>query len=245
MPHQRLVLLSGWGIDQRIWQLLDGYWPSQLLPQAVEWPGYGDAPALPPKATLAQLAEPMADALPSDAIWVGWSLGGLLATALLDYLAAPKGLILLGAGATFCTDDGVTTAELKAFQRAFLRNPAATWQHFLRWQTQGEPNPRRAYQQLRGVLGDTPPANNSTLADGLHWLATLDNRSRLAAPPCPVVRLTGEHDPLVGPDQRGVSDILSDVGHCPMLSHPPALTAAIAHIADHFSQVAHANTAAL
>jgi pimeloyl-[acyl-carrier protein] methyl ester esterase len=242
VPRQCLVLLSGWGIDQRIWQLLEGYWPSRLTPQAVEWPGYGDAPALSADATLAQLAESMADSLPSDAIWVGWSLGGLLATALLDYLPAPKGLILLGAGPTFCADDGVTTAEFKAFQRAFLRDPIATWQHFLRWQTQGEPSPRLAYRQLRDLLGDTPPADNSTLSTGLHWLATLDNRPRLAAPPCPVVRLSGEHDPLLGPAQRCLGETLSGVGHSPMLSQPQALAAAITH---HATLMANANMAVL
>lgn len=242
MPRQRLVLLSGWGIDQRIWQLLDGYWPSQLNPQAVEWPGYGDAPPLSADATLAQLAESMTGSLPSDAIWVGWSLGGLLATALLDFLPAPKGLILLGAGPTFCADDGVTTAELKAFQRAFLRDPIATWQHFLRWQTQGEPSPRLAYRQLRDLLGDTPPADNSTLSTGLHWLATLDNRPRLAAPPCPVVWLSGEHDPLLGPAQRCLGETLSGVGHSPMLSQPQALAAAITH---HATLMTNANMAVL
>lgn len=242
MPHQRLVLLSGWGVDRRIWQSLEAYWPSDIEAQPIDWPGYGDSPALAENATLEEVAEAMNEPLSSDAIWVGWSLGGLLASALLDYLPAPKGLLLLGAGATFCADDGVTTAQLKAFQHAFQRDPLATWQHFLRWQAQGEPSPRQTYQQLCDLLGDTLPADINTLTAGLHWLAAIDNRPRLAARPCPIVRLIGEHDPFIGPAQRRISVTLNGAGHCIMLSQPQALAEAIGH---HANQMANANAAFL
>ncbi|CDG51480.1 MULTISPECIES: alpha/beta fold hydrolase [Halomonadaceae] len=248
MQPLRLILLSGWGIGQRIWQPLEAHWPACLAAQAVDWPGYGDTPPLEANAALQELADTMAEPLASDAVWVGWSLGGLLATALLAYLPPPRGLILLGAGETFCVkgkasaQGGVTSAELSAFQRAFQRDPTATWQHFLRWQTQGEPGPRQVHRQLRDLLGDTPPADSPTLATGLHWLATIDNRPRLAAPPCPVVRLIGDHDPFISPAQRRVSKPLSDVGHCPMLSQPQALAATIGH---HAHQMVNATMAVL
>jgi pimeloyl-[acyl-carrier protein] methyl ester esterase len=112
----------------------------------------------------------------------------------------------------------------------------------LRWQTQGEPSPRQAYRQLQDLLGDTPPADIATLASGLHWLASIDNRPRLAAPPCPVIRLTGDHDPFISPAQRLISEPLSDVGHCPMLSQPQALATTIGHYAN---QMANASMAVL
>ena len=248
MPRQRLMLLSGWGVGQRIWQPLEAHWTTCLAAQTVEWPGYGDTPPLAADATLQELADAMAEPLASDGVWVGWSLGGLLATALLAHLPPPRGLILLGASDAFCVKGqtsahgGVTRAELNAFQHAFQRDPAATWQHFLRWQAQGEPSPRQAYRQLRDRLGDMPPADNTTLTMGLQWLASLDNRSRLAAPPCPVVRLIGEHDPLIAPAQRRNSVTLNGVGHCPMLSQPQALATEIGRYA---VQVTNINTAIL
>ncbi|WP_340638746.1 alpha/beta fold hydrolase [Vreelandella lionensis] len=142
----KLILLSGWGVDRRIWQTLTEHWPNTVVPSAVEWPGYGESPALPSPTSIAALAERMAPKLPSDAVWVGWSLGGLLATALRDHLPPPKALLLLGAGSRFCSDKedgGVTSQELASFQRAFRRHPVATWRHFLRWEAQGEPNARR------------------------------------------------------------------------------------------------------
>ncbi|CAM3480654.1 alpha/beta fold hydrolase [Halomonas sp. AOP12-C2-37] len=248
MKRLRLILLSGWGVDSRIWRPLQAYWPDSFEIKAIEWPGYGDTPEIKNHATLTQLADAMVSALSSNAVWVGWSLGGLLATALLEHLPPPRGLILLGTGDTFCSrgedsaSGGVATSELNAFQRAFQREPIATWQHFLRWQAQGEPNPRQAYRQLRGLLGDTPPADNTTLATGLQWLASIDNRSRLAASPCPAVRLTGEYDPFISRAQHRISETLSGVGHCPMLSQPQALAASIIR---HATQIAHANMAIL
>ncbi|MGM0823870.1 MAG: alpha/beta fold hydrolase [Pseudomonadota bacterium] len=224
----RLVLLSGWGVDRRIWAPLEAHWPTAIEAISVDWPGYGLQPALPEDASLEKLADAMADRLPEDAVWVGWSLGGLLATALLDKLPAPHGLILIGAGERFCSDDGVSDDELASFRRAFARDPGATWQHFLRWQAQGEPSPRHAHRQLRALLGDQPSADHATLAAGLEWLATLDNTQRLNTPACPVTRLVGEHDPLVGQRARDRARRLAHAGHCPMLSQPATLAAVLA-----------------
>ena len=235
----KLILLSGWGVDYRIWQMLSEYWPNTVEPSAVEWPGYGDSPALPTPTSIAALAERMAPELPSDAVWVGWSLGGLLATALLDYLPPPKALLLLGAGNRFCSDaqeDGVMHEELARFQRAFHRDPVATWQHFLRWQAQGEPNAREAHRQLRARLGETPQADTDTLTQGLIWLETLDNRALLAQPPCTIFSLAGAQDPLLSRRTRQQSRALEAAGHCPMLSQPAQLAARLAEQATRATQ---------
>ncbi|MCO7230363.1 alpha/beta fold hydrolase [Halomonas sp. CnH100-B] len=227
----KLILLSGWGVDRRIWQTLSEYWPGNVEPSAVEWPGYGESPALPTPTSIDALAERMAPKLPSDAVWVSWSLGGLLATALLNHLPPPKALLLLGAGSRFCSDGengGVTSQELTSFQRAFRRDPVATWRHFLRWQAQGEPNAREAHRQLRAQLGETPHADTDTLAQGLMWLETLDNRALLATPPCPIRRLAGAHDPLLPSSTRQQALRLEAAGHCPMLSQPAQLAARLA-----------------
>ncbi|MGM0856597.1 MAG: alpha/beta fold hydrolase [Pseudomonadota bacterium] len=224
----RLVLLSGWGVDRRIWEPLAPHWPSSVEALAVDWPGYGHQPALPENASLELLADAMADRLCDDAVWVGWSLGGLLATALLEKLPAPRGLILVGTGGRFCSDDGVTESELASFRRAFGRDPDATWRHFLRWQAQGEPNPRHAHQQLRALQGDSPCTDHDTLSQGLSWLTSLDNRQRLRNAPCPVIHQIGEHDPLVGQSTRDQATPIPHAGHCPMLSQPIQLADSLA-----------------
>lgn len=223
-PALRLTLLSGWGVDSRIWQPLAPHWPEGVNVTTPDWPGYGDKPALSDH-TLAATADAMTDKLPADSVWVGWSLGGLLATAMTANLPAPRGLILLGAGEHFCTPSGVTPDALADFTRAFERSPTATWRHFLRWQTRGEPSPSAAFRELSSLLGSTPPADTATLRAGLGWLDTLDNRERLAALPCPVTHLAGENDPLLGaePQAERLVTRLTQAGHCPMVSQPAVL----------------------
>lgn len=219
-----LVLLSGWGIDARIWQPLAPYWPDGSRIHTPDWPGYGERVHDTLPKTLPGLADKMRNDLPPDAIWVGWSLGGLLAGALLSHLPPPRALVLVGIGTRFCSEDGIRPAELATFRRAFDRDPRATWQHFLRWQLQGEPAPRMAHRRLLDLLGDHPGASSQTLALGLDQLARLDLGERLAMPPCQIWRLAGERDKLLGKAARQSADrILTDCGHCPMLSRPEAL----------------------
>lgn len=227
----RLVLLSGWGVDKRIWQPLEDYWPAFVTYQAVDWPGYGGTPELAEHATLNHLADAMEASLPQDAVWVGWSLGGLLAGALLGRLPAPQRLVLLGVGEHFCSEGGVSEEELAAFQRAFHRRPVATWQHFLRWQTLGEPQGHHAHRQLQALLGDRPSAHNHTLSQGLLWLAHIDNSQRFRCAPCPIVQMAGEHDPLMAPQRRNHTIPITNAGHCPMLSQPAQLAQMLAEYA--------------
>ncbi|MDR5867105.1 alpha/beta fold hydrolase [Halomonas koreensis] len=230
--RRRLVLLAGWGCDARIWRDLADHWPEAVEVRTPDWPGHGARPELRDPAALGALAEAMADDLPADAVWVGWSLGGLLAGALLDRLPAPRALVLLGMDARFCHPEGVDEAALATFRGAFRRDPDATRAHFLRWQLRGEPAPRAAHRRLLTLLGEQAPAPTTTLAAGLAQLARLDNTRRLAAAPCPVHRLAGEADPLLTPALRAGADRrIADAGHAPMLSQPQALAGALAAIA--------------
>lgn len=227
-----LVLLSGWGCDARLWRPMAEHWPEGLAVSAPDWPGYGARPSLTDPASLAELGDAMGDELTPDTVWVGWSLGGLLAAALLDYLPAPRALVLLGMGARFCHEEAIPTAELAAFRRAFARAPEATHRHFLRWQLRGEPDPRAAHRRLRDLSGNNGGADRTTLAAGLAQLAELDNADRLARSPCPIWRVAGERDPLLAPAQRASADHhLGEAGHCPMLSQPASLAACLAGIA--------------
>lgn len=233
MSH--LVLLSGWGIDARIWRPLEGHWPAELTVTAPDWPGYGARPPLAHPEDLEALAAAMTDDLPATAVWVGWSLGGLLTAALLERLPTPRALVLLGTQGRFTADGakgGVTARELTAFRRAFVRDPQRTWQHFLRWQLSGEPSPRGARQRLGDLLADALPADTATLASGLAQLASLDMRAMLRQPPCPVVTLRGEHDPLLpAPAPHQEPEMLADCGHCPQLSAPRCLARRLSEIA--------------
>lgn len=240
MSHNvNLTLLHGWGVDSRIWQPLTPHWPEDVRVTTPSWPGYfssscADSAATPDPSSLAATASAMAAPLPQDSVWVGWSLGGLLAVAVTDHLPPPKGIVLLGTGARFCSPDGVTPKALAEFTHAFERSPAAAWRHFLRWQSSGEPEPREALKRLHALLGKAPPADTATLATGLGLLKTLDNRERLNTLPFPVATLAGENDPFISRPpavETVLNERLAHAGHCPMVSRPAALAEALVRIA--------------
>ncbi|GAA3910835.1 pimeloyl-ACP methyl ester esterase BioH [Halomonas cibimaris] len=247
MSHDvNLTLLHGWGVDSRIWQPLQPHWPEGVRITAPSWPGYFDSSCADSAATsdpssLAATAGAMAASLPQDSVWVGWSLGGLLAVAMAEHLPPPRGIILLSAGARFCWPNGVTPKALAEFTFAFERSPAVAWRHFLRWQSSGEPEPREALKRLHALLGKTPPADTPTLAAGLGFLKTLDNRERLNALPCPVAMLSGENDPFISRPPAGeaaLNERLAHAGHCPMVSRPAALAEALVRIASDITRPA-------
>lgn len=231
-----LVLLSGWGIDARTWQPLAPHWPAGVAVTAPDWPGYGAHPPLAEPQNLEALSASMVAHLPQDAVWVGWSLGALLAVSLLEYLPPPRGIVMLGMGRRFCSSQGVTPQALRAFRRAFKRDPLAAWQRFLGWQLEGEPDPMRCRQALTRLLGAdfaTPSgADEATLRAGLDWLERLDVSRHVAAPPCPIMTLVGAHDPFLDvATRREAMACLPDMGHCPQLSRPKALAEALVSLA--------------
>lgn len=192
---------------------------------APDWPGYGTRPPVARPNDIAELAHAMAAELPAEALWVGWSLGGLLAGTLLAHLPPPRGLVLLGMGSRFCHPDGVTPDALARFRRAFSHDPLATWRHFLRWQLRGEPEPRDALRRLSGLIGPSPRAAVAVLEAGLTQLAELDLGGRWEKAPCPVWQVAGAQDPLLATANRLPDSItLEGSGHCPMLSAPTRLT---------------------
>lgn len=240
MTH--VVLLSGWGIDARIWRPLATHWATDITVSTPDWPGYGGRAPLKEPDDLNALATAMRNELPAHAVWVGWSLGGLLAAKLLEHLPAPRALILLGMNARFTVADGsnakapkgVTANELATFQRAFERDPKKTWRHFLRWQLAGEPDPRGAYQHLEYLMGlDDLPAEKATLTSGLKQLARLDARSLLANPVCPMLRLRCSDDPLLSPPDGSEHAVITNAGHCPQLSAPGELARLLGDLARH------------
>ncbi|ALM52919.1 alpha/beta fold hydrolase [Halomonas huangheensis] len=239
----KLILLSGWGLDARIWQPLAPYWSNTTQLTSPDWPGMGQRPTLDQateEAPIAALSSAMAEDLSADAIWVGWSLGALQATALAHHLPTPRGLVLLGMGSRFCHPQGVSEATLANFRSAFDRDPDKAWQHFLRWQLSGEPSPRSGFQTLSRLIGETLSGDRDTLAHGLECLAHNDISSVLSQISCPVRRICGDNDPLLAESVRNSMDAqLADAGHCPMISQPRALAQLIeheAHIIDIQSQ---------
>ncbi|NBC47671.1 MAG: alpha/beta fold hydrolase [Gammaproteobacteria bacterium] len=74
-----LVLLHGWGMSNGVWDALPSALGSRYRLHPIELPGHGGAGFQPNWHDLPDWADAVLAQAPERAIWLGWSLGGLVA----------------------------------------------------------------------------------------------------------------------------------------------------------------------
>jgi pimeloyl-[acyl-carrier protein] methyl ester esterase len=237
-----LVLLHGWGMSAAVW----GGLPADLTLghrlTAIELPGHGHSPMDRCWTGLGDWVSACLRAAPERAVWVGWSLGGLLAvTAALRDEKRIAALVQITATPRFVSAPDWPAAmdrnTLDRFHEGLLDDPAATLQRFLALQVRGSDAGRETLRSLRRELAGRPQPDPVALATGLDLLRESDLRDRLPDLPCPSLWLFGERDTLVpaAAAARGVAELLptARVGiirgaaHAPFFSHPAETVAEI------------------
>jgi pimeloyl-[acyl-carrier protein] methyl ester esterase len=240
-----LVLIPGWGMSAAVWDGLPAGLGlgGGLNPHPIELPGHGAMPFPPPGggAALDDWAQALLAAAPPRAIWLGWSLGGLVALAAA--LRAPErvsALVLMTATPRFVQAPDWTpampAATLGRFHDGLVADPAGTLERFLALQVRGSDQGREVLRGLRRGLRSSPQPDPAALALGLDLLRQEDLRHRLAGLVQPSLWLFGSHDTLVpaaaAPAVAGLAPgartlVLDGAAHAPFLSHPRECALAI------------------
>ena len=192
---QPVVVLHGWGFDVQVMAPLCQALAQQHEVYAVDLPGFGKSPAWSEAVSLADLAAMMAPDLPVGAVYVGWSLGGVVASQLvhLEALAA-KALITIACTPHFLADKawpGMPQAEWRAFKAQLCKQPVMLWRNFCRQLGSNGP-----FKALCRKVYDRPRPTVVTLEQGLAWLAT-DVRGLWDNTPCPHESHWGTQDRIV------------------------------------------------
>lgn len=242
-----LVLLHGWGLHGSVFAAL----AEQLAPRyrvtLIDLPGHGRSPPPIHDFDLAAVTETIAAAAPPRAIWLGWSLGGMIAAHMaLSAPARVDKLILVASSPRFVTapdwPHAMDPAILAGFARALEQDYRATLERFLSLQvTTGSTEGRETLRGLRAALLQYTPALPALRA-GLEILRGADLRPQLAALSRPTQLILGGRDMLV-PVSVGAAlrqrapaiqiDVLSDAGHAPFLSHPQEFLATLTEFLEH------------
>ncbi len=187
-----LVLLHGWAGDRDCWR--------PLLPALRPWANITLIDWLPPAGQdgLPALVAELLATVPEQATYVGWSLGGQVATALAT--AAPgriSGLVTIASNPLFTARPGwpgLPAATLRTFTSDLDGNHARTLRRFASLQARGASGERALVRELqRGGGHWSVPA----LGAGLQWLAGLDTRPELQQLGCPQLHLLAGSDALV------------------------------------------------
>lgn len=74
-----LVLLHGWGLNAQVWDCITPQLASHFTLHTVDLPGYGRSGGFG-AMSLEAMAQRVLEQAPPQAVWLGWSTGGLVAS---------------------------------------------------------------------------------------------------------------------------------------------------------------------
>ncbi len=227
------VFIHGWGMNSAVWQSCQQYLPDWLDAIFVDLPGHGGMREAPAQS-LDEHVRAAAAVVSRPAVWVGWSMGGLVALRLAEMFPQKVAAVfLLASTPCFVQRDGwphaVKPEVFDQFAALLLEDVEKTLKRFLALQSLGVDGSRELMQQLHDSLKSRGLPTHDALTLGLDILQQTDLRDTLANLPQPVGMLLGERD-VLAPSALAESlhalapqtalDILPHAGHTPMLSHP-------------------------
>lgn len=222
LPETPLVLVHGWGSDSRVWEPLATQLAQPLL--LVDLPACG-------AFSLDGLIALLAETLPRRCHLIGWSLGGMLATAYaISHPERVQSLVCIATNLRFQADSdwrqAMPATTFSTFKENFIANPQLTLKRFRALQAKGDQHERQLIKALERIA--VIPANGSAM---LQLLGELDNRADARQLSMPALYLFGATDQLV--PAQAASEIsavtriqvetLPHQGHVPHLSDPAAL----------------------
>lgn len=229
-----LVLLHGWGLHSDVWDDVAAALAPDYRITVIDLPGHGRSRAAGGEFTLGSVAGQLARAHRAPAVWVGWSLGGMIALEVaLQHPEQVRALALVASSPQFVQGVGWTHAMapglLAEFAAGLECDYRATLERFLAIQAMGSREARLEIRQLRERLLRHGEPDQAALRSGLHILQTANLRHRLDDIDCPVRFIMGGHDTL-SPAKGALqlqkmhphveTTIIPGAGHSPFISHP-------------------------
>jgi len=226
-----LVLLHGWAMNSGIWGGLIDQLTADFRVNLVDLPGHGVNSHVRLSSNLEEVAGLIASQLP-PAIWMGWSLGGLVTMAAA--LQQPQNVnkaIMVAATPCFSTqanwDFGVSPAQQQAFTEGLEADFEGTLNQF--WlQCFGAPRVDVAMDRLGySSTANTVPASD-VLQTGLQLLYSNNLLTGLRSCKVPTMFIGGTRDRIIRPESygqaaakvpTGQSTLIRAAGHAPFISH--------------------------
>ena len=194
----QVVLLPGWGHDSTIWGEFGNYLDEHFLVHRIDYPGIGGMPGICPP-NVDRLIELMLPGLPPKAAFIGWSMGGLVASRYAArFPERVSHLVLLASNPRFIEDvshsEAMSVSDFESFEARYQADGAAALKYFQTLQLAGDSEARAL---KRALPEPVIPPNSQSLVNGLEMLKHTDVRNDLAGSDIPLLAMYGERDQLV------------------------------------------------
>lgn len=229
-----VVLLHGWGLHSDVWDEVAAALAQDYRVTLIDLPGHGRSRASGGEFTLESVARHLARTQRAPAVWVGWSLGGMIALEVaLQHPEQVRALALVASSPQFVQGIGWPYAMapeiLAEFAAGLEQDYRATLERFLAIQAMGSREAHSEIRRLRERLLRHGEPDQAALRSGLRILQTANLRHRLDDIPCPIRFIMGSHDTLC-PAKAALqlqkvhphveTTIIRGAGHSPFISHP-------------------------
>lgn len=228
-----LVFIHGWGLNSAVWQpsLVELQTDFEVI--TVDLPGFATNKSYQlEQYSLVKLADIIQKSVAKPAIYIGWSLGGLVASQLsITHPSQVLGLVTVASSPQFVEHEnwpGIKANVLALFHQQLAQDTTKTISNFLKIQAMGSPHIRQDVKKMRDLVMQHPQPNQQVLDDSLKLLETSNLSAELKDIKQPFLRLYGKLDGLV-PKQviplidalapNSDSYIFEQASHAPFISH--------------------------
>ncbi len=229
-----LVLLHGWGMHSLVW---DTIMPGLLATRPVvviDLPGMGRSPLPGGDFTLDFLVEQVLRVAPPRALWLGWSLGGMVAARLAErFPDRVEALITVATNPCFVAREGwpqaLSPQVLQHFRALYAEDAQGTLIRFLALQCKDSVTMKDDIRFLREIVFHHGLPASKALRCGLEILQDVDLRDTFTQVKTPTLHVLGEHDNLVPltvrEDLQALQPgaqvaVIAGAAHLPFLSAP-------------------------
>lgn len=235
-----LILIHGWGMHSAVWDTIMPGLLETFQVTVVDLPGLGRSPIPGGDYNLDYLVENVLKVAPQKAVWIGWSLGGMVATQVAaKYPERVQTLVTVCSTPKFVADESWPLAMaqdvLQAFMQMLQEDAEGTLIRFLSLQCKGSDRIKDDIRQLKELVHFHGLPAPKALRCGLEILQNVDLREALKAIQCPTLHVFGENDHLVpvgvsksisALQPQAITSVIKGVSHVPFLSEPELFLAA-------------------
>jgi pimeloyl-[acyl-carrier protein] methyl ester esterase len=228
-----LVFIHGWGLNSAIWQPCLAQLQTDFEVITVDLPGFATNRSYHlAQYTLVEIADAIAQVIAKPAVYIGWSLGGLIASQItLKYPEKVLGLVTVASSPQFVEQDnwpGIKANVLALFHQQLAQDTTKTIHNFLKTQAMGSPHIRQDIKKIRDLVMQYEQPSRQVLDDSLSLLETSNLSEQLSHISQPFLRLYGKLDGLVPKQVIALIDdlapssqryIFEQASHAPFISH--------------------------